>query len=247
MGSGTWAVSVGGGWDTGLGTTGLTINSQSSTIATGNLFGGNLNFYFGPFTFNKFLIGSSPTAGSTIGTSTANGATFNQFDGVIGSNMTFSLANQTMYVKSWTVTGSVGKVLSINGNNSLNIGNLILTGNSALSGIDYLSSTWVRFFHPVDAWYVGRNSTNFGSLGLIFEDNRGIRYGSRITNTGILFTPINAYFDEITTGKSVITPNVTYSSTFDEITLQGQNIAKRQTSTGEVQVSGYLDEVTGIY
>ena len=47
--------------------------------------------------------------------------------------------------------------------------------------------------------------------------------------------------------KSSITPSVTYSSTFDEVTLQGQNIAKRETSTGQIQVSGYLDEVTGIY
>jgi hypothetical protein len=248
MGSGTWnmAVTAGTSWDTGLSTTGLTINSQSSTIAVANQFGITSNFYWGPFIFNKFLIGSTATAGSNLNMSSSNGATFNQFGGVIDSNTTISLGAQTMKIGSWVLTGSVGKVLSVNGSNNNNIGNLILTGNSALSGIDYLSSTWVRFFHPFDAWYVGRNSTNFGSLGLIFEDNR-IRYGSRITNTGILFTPVNAYFDEITTGKSVITPNVTYSYTFDEITLQGQNIAKRQTSTGEVQVSGYLDEVTGIY
>jgi hypothetical protein len=88
----------------------------------------------------------------------------------------------------------------------------------------------------------GGNNTGWNFVSVI-----GVIYGSRITNTGILYTPINAYFDEITLTKSSITPSVSFSSTFDEVTLQGQYIAKRETSTGQIQVSGYFDEVTGIY
>ena len=67
---------------------------------------------------------------------------------------------------------------------------------------------------------------------------------ARLSSNGVYFA--NTYFDEITHTINKTSIDAIYSSTFDEITIQGTNVAKRETTDGGVLVSGYFDEVTGI-
>lgn len=180
------------------------------------------------------------------------GATFSCADALtLGSTraLTFSLgtlqlaASTTSTVGSFVTSGTTLKYLQSTTSGT----QATLSDASGTNTVTYLSikdinvtggATWVA--SAASNINVG-NNTGWSSIVAL-----GKIYGSRITSTGILYTPISAYFDEVTLTKSSITPTVTYSSTFDEVTLQGQNVAKRETSTGQIQVSGYLDEVTGI-
>ena len=63
---------------------------------------------------------------------------------------------------------------------------------------------------------------------------------------GVLFVPIGSQFDETILNRISISPTVTYASNLDELTLQGQNVEKRENSDGTLMVNGYFDEVTGI-
>lgn len=71
---------------------------------------------------------------------------------------------------------------------------------------------------------------------------------TRLTRDGILFT--NVVLDEITkplgpTAHSV-SQTTLYSAGFDEVTIQGQSIAKKELHDGRLMISGHFDEVTGI-
>lgn len=71
---------------------------------------------------------------------------------------------------------------------------------------------------------------------------------TRLTRDGILYT--NVRLDEITKGfgpsSHSLTPTTLFAAEFDEVTIQGQSIAKKELADGRLQVSGYFDEVTGI-
>lgn len=98
-------------------------------------------------------------------------------------------------------------------------------------------------------WYAGANSVNLiSNSGWIFTAAPliTIRYGSRLLANGVLYTPTGAIFDEVTKGYSSITINATYASNFDEVTIRNGTVAKRETSNGNILVSGSLDEITGI-
>ena len=69
---------------------------------------------------------------------------------------------------------------------------------------------------------------------------------TRLTNTGALL--VNGSFDEntsISPAKFRITSNTVYATEFDEYTINGGNVAKRELSTGVLQVANYFDEFTG--
>ena len=65
---------------------------------------------------------------------------------------------------------------------------------------------------------------------------------SRITSAGVL--SIAGEFNEVTQTTIGITPTAMYSNEFDEYSLQGAGggLAKRETATGKIQVTGYFDE-----
>ena len=67
---------------------------------------------------------------------------------------------------------------------------------------------------------------------------------ARLSSNGVYFT--NTYFDEITYTLTKITSGANYSTEFDEVTIQGGSVVKRETYDGRVLVSKYFDEVTGI-
>jgi hypothetical protein len=67
---------------------------------------------------------------------------------------------------------------------------------------------------------------------------------ARLSSNGVYFT--NTYFDEVTYTSNKINTTALYSGGFDEVTIQGSNIAKRETYDSQLLVSRYFDEVTGI-
>jgi hypothetical protein len=70
---------------------------------------------------------------------------------------------------------------------------------------------------------------------------------TRLTNTGNLF--VNGSFDENTSiapAKFRTTANTVYAASFDEVTIAGGTVARRQLSDGTLPIKGTFDEVTGI-
>lgn len=68
----------------------------------------------------------------------------------------------------------------------------------------------------------------------------------RLTNTGNLVIASGNTFDEITQSTIRVRPTVMYAAEFDEFTLAGQTVKSRFTKTGNVQIAGELDEISGI-
>ena len=69
---------------------------------------------------------------------------------------------------------------------------------------------------------------------------------TRLTNTGILL--VNGSFDEntsITPAKFRTTSTTVYATEFDEVTINGGAVAKREINTGVLQVKNIFDEFTG--
>lgn len=66
---------------------------------------------------------------------------------------------------------------------------------------------------------------------------------SRLTSTGTLLT--SGELNEIAGTAIRLTADNQYAAFFDEVTLQGvPNLAKRETNTGTILVTGFFDEVT---
>jgi hypothetical protein len=221
---------------------------------------------FGNFTLGANVISTSGTNtltfASTSGTKTitSNGKTIVfpiAFNGVGGAwacqdslNMTGALtfSNGTLQLKSG-VTSTVGSFVT--SGTTLKYLQSTTPGTQATisqaSGTISTSYTFIKDINVTGGatWNAdGSGNTNAGN-------NSGWTilpawFISRIDSNGVLFVPIGSQFDETTLNKISISPTVTYASNLDEITLQGQNIDKRENSDGTLMVNGYFDEVTGI-
>jgi hypothetical protein len=218
--------------------TGMTVGSGANTVSfsatsgtqTITTNGKTLDF---PLQFNgsggTVSFADALTMGSSQFFIIADGATVKLKSGVTSTVSGFLTSGTSQKYLQSTTAGTQATISQASG--TVNANYLYIQDSNATGGATWIAPTTVNI-------NLGNNSGwSFTPTGI----------ASRITNTGILYTPFNSLFDEITMTKSSISPNATYSSTFDEVTLQGQNIAKRETSTGQVHVSGYLDEVTGIY
>jgi len=149
MGSGTWTLSgTGTVWNIG-GTLGfykgLANIVLSDTSTTARTFSGN------SFSYNKLTIGGA-TGTSTL---TINGN--NQFTELASTKTvahTIALAATTQTVGAWTVTGTVGNVVTLTGT-----GTIIVAG-ARVSGVDYLAlgTTTLSATSPGE-FYAGANST----------------------------------------------------------------------------------------
>jgi len=221
---------------------------------------------FGNFTLGANVISTSGTNtltfASTSGTKTitSNGKTIVfpiAFNGVGGAwacqdslNMTGALtfSNGTLQLKSG-VTSTVGSFVT--SGTTLKYLQSTTPGTRAtisqVSGTVSISNTFIKDINVTGGatWNAnGSGNTNAGN-------NSGWTilpawFISRINSNGVLFVPIGSQFDETTLNQISISPTVTHASNLDEITLQGQNIAKRENSDGTLMVNGYFDEVTGI-
>ena len=164
MGSGTWTL-------TGTGTvwnfatvTGLTLNKDTANILLSNTTTTARTFAGGGQTYNKLTIGGA-TGTSTLTFTGSN--TFSELASTktVAHTLSFT-GGTTQTVGAWTITGTVGNVVTIQSSAAASH-TLTKTGGGIVSA-DYLSISRSTAT-PSDTWYAGANSTNGGSnSGWIF-------------------------------------------------------------------------------
>jgi len=241
IGSGTWTLAGSGvAWSsatsTNLTVTGTGTISLTSTAA--KTFAGGSISYSG-ITLNQ---GSSGTL-TISGDNTFKDIT-NSYSATAATTINIGTTTQT--VTQFTGTGTVGKVLTIQGTNASTPGTLILSSGT-VTAPDYLAITGVRAYNLATTWYAGANSTNNGSLGWIFSAGASGTVLAGVLALGGLGT-ITA------TSSSVILPvtgifaagNVGTVTTSQEVTQALTNVL----ATGNVgtitPASGLFLTITGV-
>ena len=155
MGSGTWTLSgTGTVWDVPsgqavlyLGTANITLSDTSSSART---------FAGGNYPYNKLTIGG------TTGTSTLTITGSNSFAELASTKTvahTIDLGSTTQTFGKWSVTGTVGNVVTLSGT-----GTSHTIAGAATSGIDYLAMGSIGFAATSPGeFYAGANSTGTAS------------------------------------------------------------------------------------
>jgi hypothetical protein len=119
----------------------------SDNTTTARDFGGNFNLYI-----NKLIIGGT----SSTSTTTINGGNiFGEITSTKTVAHTIAFGVQTNTFGKWSVTGTVGNVVTITGTSNSNI-----ISGPAVTGIDYLAmGTWGFSIVSPGEFYAGANST----------------------------------------------------------------------------------------
>jgi len=160
MGSGTWTISgTGTPWTAALstnlvlykGTANIVLSDTSTTART---------FAGGSLSYNKLTIGG------TTGTSTLTISGNNQFTELASTKTvahTIALGTTAQTFGKWTVTGTVGNVVTVTGTATLTI------AGACTSGLDYLAlgTTTVSVTSPGE-FYAGANSTATGAAAPLY-------------------------------------------------------------------------------
>jgi len=182
LGNGLWTL-------TGTGTiwniinTGLTFNKDSSDILCSNTSTTSRTFTPGVLTYNKVTIGGT-TGTSTFTYNASSGTVVGELASTKTVAHTISMGGSNNgTITTWSVTGTAGNVVSINGTGSQKT--LIVTNKT--SGIDYLD---VREINGVNVapytFFVGANSTNSGNnVGVAFVASTNNAY---LLTSGTTFT-----------------------------------------------------------
>ena len=165
MGSGLWTLSgTGTVWNTAS-TTNLTFNKNTANILLSSGGGAGRTFSGGGLSFNKLTIGAA-TGSSTLNLLGAN--TFSELASTktVAHTIRFGASASGTTVDTWSVTGTVGNIVTVDSNVAGIQRNFNLT--NVTSGIDYLSVTDIAV-NQANRFYVGVNSTNGGNnLNVIF-------------------------------------------------------------------------------
>jgi hypothetical protein len=158
MGSGTWTLSgTGTVWNLAT-TTGLTFNKDTANIELSNTSTTARTFAGGGRTYNNLTIGGA------TGTSTLTITGTNTFDTLASTKTvahTITFPNVTTTVSNWTITGTVGNVVTLQRTGASGTFTLAKSGGGVISGLDYLSIS-NSTASPTNTWYAGANSTNGG-------------------------------------------------------------------------------------
>jgi len=156
MGSGTWTVSgTGNIWgDGGFNTGAFTFYKGTANIVLSDTSTSARTFNGGSLSYNKLTIGGA------TGTSTLTITDNNQFTELASTKTvahTIALGTTTQTFGAWTVSGTVGNVVTVTGTAALTI------AGAAVSGVDYLAlgTTTVSATSPGE-FYAGANSTATG-------------------------------------------------------------------------------------
>jgi hypothetical protein len=162
MGSGLWTLTgVGDVWNT-ITITNLTFNKNTANILLSSTTTGGRSFRSN-LAFNKLTIG-----GATVTSLFALDGT-NSFTELASSKTvahTISLVGNQGTIDTWSVTGSLGNVVTLNSFTTGTRRTFDLT--NVTSGIDYLSVRDIGV-NQTDRFYVGANSTNVSNnLNVIF-------------------------------------------------------------------------------
>jgi hypothetical protein len=162
IGSGTWTLP---------GTTAWNITNPQTLTVTGTgtislTSGSNKTFAGGGIAYTDITLNQGGAGGLTIsGNNTFKDIT-NTYKAT-GATI-IAMGTTTQRVSQWTAAGESGRVLTVQGSSASGPATLVLTG-ATKPDIDYLTATGIRAYNLTDTWYVGANSTNNGSLGLLFE------------------------------------------------------------------------------
>ena len=155
MGSGVWNLTgVDTVWDLGT-TTNLTLNEETSTIKITDTSGSTKSFTSesGQTYYNFWSDGGMSTADLYIDGSN----TFNDFKdtGTVAHNIFFSNGT-TQTVNTFTVSGTLGNLITLNSADGNNTFALVKSGGGTISS-DYLDIQH-SVATPADTWYAGLNS-----------------------------------------------------------------------------------------
>ena len=151
MGSGTWTIS-------GTGTTVWTMSSTNNTLYKGTANIVLSDTSASPRAFDStFFSYNKLTIGGTTGISTLTFIGNNQFTELASTKTvahTIALGTTTQTLGKWTVTGTVGNVVTVTGTATISI------VGSRVSGVDYLAlgTTVISATSPGE-FYAGANST----------------------------------------------------------------------------------------
>jgi hypothetical protein len=181
MGAGTWTLSgTGTVWNTNTltfykGTANIVLSDTSTTART---------FSAGTASYNKLTIGGA-TGSSTL-TINGNGAQFTELASTKTVAHTFSLGTAIFTVGAWTVTGTVGNVVTVTGTATITI------AGARVSGVDYLAlgTTTISATSPGE-FYAGANSTGGTNAILTAAPTATTRYWRGGTGTWDATTTTN--------------------------------------------------------
>jgi hypothetical protein len=167
MGSGTWTLSSTGLiWNITT-STGLTLNKQTSNIVFANTTTSTRSFAGGGLLYPKITIGG--LTGTSTFTFTDSNNTFDEIASTKTVAHTISFGTTFQRFANWTVAGTSGNVVTVNGTSGFNPGRLIYTGSTNVD-VNWLLPFSIRAFNYSNTWYVGQNSVIAGtSQGLIFS------------------------------------------------------------------------------
>lgn len=163
MGSGTWTLTD--RFDMWIVSNSLTFFKDTANIVISFTSAFGRTFTGAGFSYNKLTIGG------VTGTSALGFADSNKFTELASTRTVayaISLGTTTQTVDAWTIAGTAGNAVTVQGTSASSPATLILTGGTVTTP-DYLTITGVRAYNLSNTWYAGANSTNNGSLGWIFE------------------------------------------------------------------------------
>jgi hypothetical protein len=168
VGSGTWTVpgTNAGAWNAGSTPTNLTITGTGTITLTGAT---AKSFIGGGLSYSGITLDQGGAGALTITGNNTFANISNTYKATGATNITLGTTTQT--VGSFTASGEVGRVLTVQGTSAANPSTLIYTGvgQATSATTDYLSILGVRAYSLATTWYAGANSTNNGSLGWIFS------------------------------------------------------------------------------
>ena len=176
IGSGTWTIAGNNGWDTAT-STNLTVTGTgtiSLTSASAKTFAGG-NVSYSGITLNQGGNGALTITGNN---------TFKSISSTAAGANTISLGTTSQNITtSWSAGGSPGNVLTVTGSSAASPATLVFTGTGVSASVNYLDVIGVRAYPVATTWYAGANSTNYGSLGWLFEAGPANTYSVAFSDT----------------------------------------------------------------
>jgi hypothetical protein len=153
MGSGTWTLSgIGTVWNMGSAGASFNLYKGTANIVLSDTTTGAKTFDGSGFSFGKLTIGGA----TGISTLTINGS--NQFTELASTKTvahTIALGTTTQTFGAWTVTGTVGNMVTVTGTGVSHV-----IAGARVSGVDYLAMGTIGFIATSPGeFYAGANST----------------------------------------------------------------------------------------
>lgn len=167
MGSGLWTLTGSGigtasPWNLGQNSGNLTIDKNTANILLSDNTTSARRFSGGAFSFNKLTIGGNT---STSTTTIDGSSSFTELASTKTVAHTVQLNGSLSTVDTWTITGSVGNVVTLNSSSAGTRRTFTLT--NITSGIDYLAVQDIGELNA-NKFYVGANSTNNGNNSNVY-------------------------------------------------------------------------------